>query len=360
MPGTTVPAIPHHVPPAATQEALDYADLHIVDLSKGQTPEGRVELAAQVRDALNVKGFFYLINHGLSKAENERMLDIAELPFICVSEEEKKLYTGNIKEQMSYEGYKARQYWHIDSGVHDQIEHYNIVRDVARKEHPKALRPFLSEIQKFIEYSHLKILHPILRLLALGMELPEETFVEQHPYLGDSGTYFRFMKYWPRSKEDELKTNNVWLKGHTDSGTITMLWSQPVAALQIMSPDGKWRISRFHARGQCGRCYGVMSGGFYKATIHRVVQPPKDQHGLTRLGIFYFCYPNDDVLLLPRIESPIFKSRELIRRYAGADAPTMGLWRRSRTAAYGQKQLPKKDNGTEEEVIHGILLKHYN
>lgn len=27
----------------------------------------------------------------------------------------------------------------------------------------------------------------------------------------------------------------------TDFGSITVLWSQPVAALQIMSLDGKWR-----------------------------------------------------------------------------------------------------------------------
>lgn len=27
----------------------------------------------------------------------------------------------------------------------------------------------------------------------------------------------------------------------TDFGTITILWSQPVSALQILSPDGKWR-----------------------------------------------------------------------------------------------------------------------
>lgn len=31
--------------------------------------------------------------------------------------------------------------------------------------------------------------------------------------------------------------SSYWL----DFGTITILWSQPVAALQILSPDGKWR-----------------------------------------------------------------------------------------------------------------------
>jgi hypothetical protein len=29
-----------------------------------------------------------------------------------------------------------------------------------------------------------------------------------------------------------------------DYGTITILWSQPVAGLQILSPDGKWRWIR--------------------------------------------------------------------------------------------------------------------
>ena len=37
----------------------------------------------------------------------------------------------------------------------------------------------------------------------------------------------------------------MWLKGHTDSGVLTILWSQPVVGLQIMCPDGKWRYVRY-------------------------------------------------------------------------------------------------------------------
>lgn len=36
----------------------------------------------------------------------------------------------------------------------------------------------------------------------------------------------------------------MWLKGHTDIGTITILWSQPVTALQMLMPDGQWRYVR--------------------------------------------------------------------------------------------------------------------
>lgn len=48
---------------------MDYADLTVIDLSKADTYEGRVELAAQLRDAMQTHGFFYVINHGLTQAE---------------------------------------------------------------------------------------------------------------------------------------------------------------------------------------------------------------------------------------------------------------------------------------------------
>ena len=69
---------------------------------------------------------------------------------------------------------------------------------------------------------------------------------------------------YPRTKEDELKANNVWLKGHTgkssvmsnttslllvlsfniDTGTVTILYSQPIAALQILAKDCSWKWVR--------------------------------------------------------------------------------------------------------------------
>lgn len=49
------------------------------------------------------------------------------------------------------------------------------------------------------------------------------------------------MLYEPLSASDAQKTNNLYLKGHTDFGTITMLFSQPVAGLQIRVPNGEWK-----------------------------------------------------------------------------------------------------------------------
>ena len=52
---------------------VDYADLAVVDLSKARTPEGRAELANEVRDAMRDNGFFYVINHGFTQEQVRRL-----------------------------------------------------------------------------------------------------------------------------------------------------------------------------------------------------------------------------------------------------------------------------------------------
>ncbi|KAF9230443.1 hypothetical protein BU15DRAFT_69196, partial [Melanogaster broomeanus] len=151
-------------------------------------------------------------------------------------------------------------------------------------------------------------------LIALSLELPEDALVNIHNDDAVGETHVRFFKFYPRSTEEEAKTRNVWLKGHTgklppraavirkgltnltDFGTITILWSQPVAALQIMSKDGKWRWVRHIEDAlvvNAGDSLEFFTGGYYKGTIHRVVQPPQDQQQYTRLGLFYFALPDE-------------------------------------------------------------------
>ncbi|OAX33794.1 Clavaminate synthase-like protein [Rhizopogon vinicolor AM-OR11-026] len=364
MPSLTSPCVPHYVAAPPTKENLAYADLAIIDISKGDTEEGRSALAIEVRDALLKHGFFYVVNHGYSEAQTARMFDIADVPFSAVSDSEKQIYAGTMKQTGSYQGYKLRQYWHIDAGVRDQLEHYNINRDVTMRGHPEALRPLLPEIKGFSKYNHFSVLHPILRLIARSLELPEDTLVNNHDYDAIGETYVRFMKYYPRTEEEEIKTKNVWLKGHTDFGTITILWSQPVAALQILTSEGEWRWIRHLENAlvvNAGDALEFLTGGYYKGTIHRVVQPPQDQHNYTRLGVFYFVMPDDDVKLMPMVESPVLQSVGIQRRCDDTEAPTMEQWRKSRTSAYGQSELKSGDEkGVEEEIINGVLVKHYS
>ncbi|OJT03633.1 UPF0676 protein [Trametes pubescens] len=368
MPAPTLPSLPRYTPAPPTKEDLEWAPLPIIDFSEASTPEGRSALAVQVRDAMRTYGFLYIVNHGYTQAQNARVFDIADAMFTQIPEDEKKRLTGDFQKTGSYRGYKPRQTWDISNGVRDQIEQYNFhraVTDPELQQHPRAIDPFLPELRAFTEHNHYNILHPLLRMLAQGMELPDDTFVNLHNFDSPADSSARAMKYYPRSQEEEANTNNVWMKGHTDIGTITILWSQPVSGLQILCPNGQWRWVRHIENAlvvNIGDGIEFLSGGFYKATIHRVRQPPADQAGCARLGVFYFCMADDDVRLAPRLESPVLQRVGVVRRpgFEDARAPTSRQYRTGLTSAYGVSKLEKREDGNEVELIHGVVVKHYN
>jgi isopenicillin N synthase-like dioxygenase len=69
-------------------------------------------------------------------------------------------------------------------------------------------------------------------------------FVERHAYDQPSEDHLRYMIYHPRSAEDDQKVKGMWSMGHTDFGSLTLLFSQTVAALQIKTPDDEWKWVR--------------------------------------------------------------------------------------------------------------------
>lgn len=114
-----------------------------------------------------------------------------------------------------------------------------------------------------------------------------------------------------------------------------------------------------------------LSNGFYKSTVHRVVQPPEDQRSLQRLAVFYFGMPDDDLILAPTSvgaeKSEVVARAEangtkLKLRYGALEnAPTMSEWRRGVTNGFGSKKLVESDEpGVQVFEVNGIAFKHYD
>jgi len=75
---------------------------------------------------------------------------------------------------------------------------------------------------------------------------------------------------------------------------------------------------------------------------------------------------DDNVLLAPLLESPVLQRVGLSsRKLESANPPTMEEWRKGRISAYGQTELKpvineKGEKIVEEEIINGVLVRHYN
>lgn len=115
------------------------------------------------------------------------------------------------------------------------------------------------------------------------------------------------MIYHKRTAEEWEASGGGKKGGHTDLGTVTLLFRQPVAGLQILGEDGNWT----YVSAQPGTItvnladtISHLTGGWLKSSVHRVVTPPKDQWAYDRTGLLYFARPHNETVLNP-LDSPV-------------------------------------------------------
>jgi len=168
------------------------------------------------------------------------------------------------------------------------------------------------------------------------------------------------MKYHHRTLEENEELGRVWVKGHTDFGSLTLLFRQPVAALQVRTPQETWKWVKPYPGSitvNIADSLSFLTNGFLKSSIHRVVAPPPDQEHLDRIGVLYFVRPEDKLPLVP-VESPVLKRLGLESSEEG-EVVTAGEWVKARVAVNVSGKNGSRDVG-EHEIIKGKKTKYYD
>lgn len=289
---------------------MDYVDLVNIDLSKFDDPVTRKELAKELLDGATKHGFLTLSNHGISKELSESQVSLAHA-VMTLPAEEKAPYEATPEEDAKgrYVGFKPAGQLGIKGGFHKTLDHYNILTyDPENHQHPAILRPHIGEVHDLISLIRKNILKKLLVLVAMILEIPAEAMEATHAFGKESTEYLRYMIYNPRTEDDNQKYRDLYLAGHTDWGTFTFLFSQPISALQILeSGTNNWKWVQYLPDSlvvNVGEALELLTGGLLKATIHRVVKPPADQEREKRIGVIYFARPIDNIPLKP-VESPL-------------------------------------------------------
>lgn len=97
------------------------------------------------------------------------------------------------------------------------------------------------EISSFHRELWDKVIRKLFVLIAIILELPENYLVDAHAYDEESDDHLRYMIYNVRTQDEWDKAQAYSKGGHTDFGSLTMLFSQHVAGLQIRTPEGDWK-----------------------------------------------------------------------------------------------------------------------
>ncbi|KAL2864721.1 putative oxidoreductase, 2OG-Fe(II) oxygenase family [Aspergillus lucknowensis] len=198
---------------------------------------------------------------------------------------------------------------------------------------PKVLSPHEDEIGHFADLCT-KTCSRILKLLALGLDIPPEFFTARHdPCQGPTGCTLRYLYYPSISAPATASydhTVDVRAGAHSDYGSITLLFQRPgQPGLEILTPDGTWApvpVEPERGNGResvqpgfafppilvnIGDLLSYWTDGLLKSTVHRVVFPLSERTGKSsqdRYSIVFFCHPLDSTELVP-------VPSEVVRRY---------------------------------------------
>jgi isopenicillin N synthase-like dioxygenase len=352
--------------PPETKADLPWSELVTLDLEDYDRPGGKERLAKQLEHAVHHVGFFYVKNYGLTPEQVEQQFTLAK-NFFELPVEEKEKYEVNYA-AADYNGWR-RAGRSVQVKAKDNVEIFNIpkfTKDFEGKySYPDLIKAHLPEIEVFSRALHANVVLPLLRLFAIILQLPDEDYlVRQHTYEKKSEDHFRYMIYHPRTEEEWADSKYGATGGHTDLGTVTLLFRQPVAGLQILGEDGNWTwVSAQPGTITVNLADTIshLTGGWLKSSVHRVVAPPEDQREYNRTGLLYFARPHNDTKLLPITDSPVLQEAGVKPRFE--KEVTMEEWVRAKQTLQLNPEIAKKKwaergDGTVE-VLAGFRDQKY-
>jgi isopenicillin N synthase-like dioxygenase len=122
-----------------------------------------------------------------------------------------------------------------------------------------------------------RLVHDVLRALALALRLPRETF------LSDTHAaelfQLRLLHYPPVPVSVLRDGSKARIEAHSDFGTLTLLFQDAVGGLQIEDPHRPGVFQNVPPRPgsvlvNVGDLMERWSNGRWRSTVHRVVAPP--------------------------------------------------------------------------------------
>ena len=306
-------------------------------------------------------GFFYITNFGLSQSAIDNQFAIGREVFALPMDE--KLQHRADMEHGHYSGYRWLGMSEIVPGMKDNVEMYNLFKFNGKHErsHPAVINDNRPEIEKFQRHIAQDTVQKLLVLISIVLELPEDALSQGHKWDDDSDCHLRYMIYRARSKAENERAGNLYSKGHSDFGSLTLLFRQPVAALQVRVSDSEWRWVKPHPGSITVNIADVLqfwTNGFLKSSIHRVHVPPEDQASQDRLGLLYFLRPSSD-LELDTVDSPLLKRLGLKTEENQGKGIKAVDWVRARVK--GNMDKPDtRDSSAGKDVIKGVKAKYYD
>ncbi len=274
-----------------------------VDLSDflSEDPKIKQQFVDQIGKAYKEIGFVALKGHFLG-AELSEALYKQVRNFFALSNEVKMKYEGSaIGGQRGFTSFgkehakgrtegDLKEFWHFGQQLKEDSKY-------------KGVYPVNIEVEELPEFNRLgveayqlleKTGSYVLRALALFIGLDEFYF---DPFVSEGNSILRAI-YYPAIKDHPKSA--VRAAEHTDINLITLLMGAQGKGLQVQNKQGEW-IEAVAEDNELIINVGDMlsrhTNNKLVSTVHRVVNPPKEEWHTERFSIPFFMHPVSDMKL---------------------------------------------------------------
>jgi isopenicillin N synthase-like dioxygenase len=276
--------------------SLDLADFTDGDASS------KAKFVETLGNAYQNIGFVAIKNHGLSDELTKSLYATIQSFFSLPDEIKQKYEIEGLAGQRGYigkgkehaKGRKTgdlKEFYHIGQNVTDGDSIKSQYPDnVWVKELPKLEKKGL-EAYRVLENAGVQM----LRAIAIHLGLEEDYFDAK---VKNGNSILRPIHYFPIKNPEEIPDDAVRAAEHGDINLITLLMGASADGLQVLRRDGKWiPITALPDQlvVNVGDMMERLTNKKLKSTIHRVVNPPREQMKSSRYSIPFFMHPRAEM-----------------------------------------------------------------
>ncbi|CAN5515738.1 2-oxoglutarate and iron-dependent oxygenase domain-containing protein [soil metagenome] len=300
--------------PSATAARADGASIPLIDIDglRGADPVRYDQVTAALRAACEDRGFFYIVNHGVSPTLIARMFEATEAFFNQPVDAKAALDKKFSKCNRGYEPLKAQT---LETGAPPDLkESFYIGEEVAAddpkvlagrfntgpNQWPPALPGFRETMEEYFAVAS-ELGAVIVRGLAHSLSLPAGYF---DPYLQDASATLRLLHYPPQPPNPSPGEKGCG--EHTDFGGVTLLLQDDSGGLQVWDAlQQGWidapPIPQTYVVN-LGDLFARWTNGRYHSTLHRVINV--SGHERHSIPFFFTGNPLHRVECLPTCLAP--------------------------------------------------------
>lgn len=284
-------------------ENMEMTNIPSVDLADflSDDPKRKQSFVDAIGLAYEEIGFVALKNHFLSDELVEALYKEIKSFFALDLEDKRKYEIKGLAGQRGYVSFgkehakgrtqgDLKEFWHFGQELSDGAKVSENYPENVQVEELKDFNHTGMEAYRMLEKTGLFV----LRALALHIGLDENYFDQ---WVSNGNSILRPIHYPPITQEPQ---GAVRAGAHGDINLITLLMGASSGGLQVLRKDGKW-IDAIPQENELVINVGDMlerhTNNKLRSTIHRVINPPKEQWDQPRYSIPFFMHPRSEMPL---------------------------------------------------------------